>query len=77
MSLRLSPKALAAFTAAVVAAAAAFTQPWEGTVYEGYSDVVGIKTACTGHTGPEVVLGKHYDDYQCNLWFHRDIAIAA
>jgi lysozyme len=72
MTLR-SPKLAAAFLAAVVAAAAAFTQPWEGTVYVGYQDVVGVTTACTGHTGPEVVLGRVYSQYQCDLWFKRDL----
>lgn len=75
--MKLSPKALAAFTAAVLAVAGAFVRPWEGTEYVGYSDVVGVTTACVGHTGPEVVLGKRYDEYQCEKWFKRDIAIAA
>jgi lysozyme len=73
---RLSPKALAAFVAAVVAISATVIQPWEGTEYVGYADVVGITTACTGHTGPEVVLGKRYDEYQCDKWFKQDIQIA-
>lgn len=77
MSFRPNSKVVGGFLAAVIAAAAAFTQPWEGTVYEGYQDVVGIATACTGHTGPEVVLGKVYSQYQCDLWFKRDIGIAA
>lgn len=42
-----------------------------------YSDVVGVTTACTGHTGPDVVLGKHYDAYQCDKWFKQDIARAS
>lgn len=75
--MKANPRVLAGFMAAVVAAAAAFTQPWEGTEYVGYSDVVGVTTACTGHTGPEVVLGKVYDKYQCDKWFKRDIQVAA
>jgi len=66
---RLSPKALASFVAAVVALSATVIRPWEGSEPVAYSDVVGVTTACTGHTGPEVVLGKYYDEYQCEKWF--------
>lgn len=72
-----SRKVTGGFAAAVIAVAMAFTQPWEGTEPVAYSDVVGVTTACTGHTGPEVVLGKRYDAYQCDKWFKQDIAKAS
>lgn len=37
----------------------------EGTINVGYRDPVGIPTSCTGHTGPEVVVGKRYSDAEC------------
>lgn len=75
--MKVNPRVIGGFVAAVIAAAAAFTQPWEDTVYVGYSDVVGVTTACTGHTGPEVVLGRVYSQYQCDLWFEQDLRVAA
>lgn len=38
---------------------------YEGTVNVGYRDPVGIPTSCTGHTGPEVVVGRRYSDTEC------------
>lgn len=67
--MRLSPKIIGGTVATLLATSMAFVQPWESTVYVGYADVVGINTACTGHTGPEVVLGRRYDHYQCEKWF--------
>lgn len=71
--MRPNPKIIGGTLAAVIAAAMAFVQPWEGSEPVAYSDVVGVTTACTGHTGPEVVLGRYYDEYQCEKWFRRDI----
>lgn len=54
---------------AAVLAASAIAVPvigtYEGTVNVGYRDPVGIPTSCTGHTGPEVVVGKRYSDAEC------------
>ncbi|MBB3227013.1 GH24 family phage-related lysozyme (muramidase) [Luteibacter sp. Sphag1AF] len=75
--MRPNPKIIGGSLAAVVAVSMAFIKPWEGVRHVAYSDVVGITTACTGHTGPEVILGKYYDEYQCDAWFKRDITIAA
>lgn len=66
-----------AFLAAVIALSAWFVQPWEGTEPVGYADIVGVGTACTGHTGPDVVVGKRYTAEQCKAWFESDLGIAA
>ena len=54
---------------AAVLAAAALATPligtFEGTVKTGYRDPVGIPTSCTGHTGPDAVVGRKYTDDQC------------
>jgi len=48
----------------------------EGTVLKVYRDPVGILTACTGHTGPELRLGTTYTQQMCNDLLLKDTAIA-
>ncbi len=59
--------------AAVLVAAAAFIQPWEGTVPRAYRDVVGILTICTGHTGPDVYEGQVVTQARCNALLASDV----
>jgi lysozyme len=58
----------AARVAAVLAACGLVAAPvavHEGWIKVGYRDPVGIPTACAGHTGPEVKVGRVYTDAEC------------
>lgn len=58
-----------------VALAAPLIVHFEGTVRTSYRDVgVGVITACTGHTGPDVKLGQVYTDAQCRDLLGADLA---
>ena len=46
--------------------------PSEGVKNTGYSDPVGIATACYGHTGPDVKVGQWYSSSQCMEWLLKD-----
>lgn len=59
--------------AAVILAAAAFIQPWEGTVPKAYYDVVGVLTICTGHVGPDVYEGQKVTQARCDALLASDI----
>lgn len=59
--------------AAVLLAAAAFIQPWEGTVPKAYYDVVGVLTICTGHTGPDVYEGQVVTQARCDALLASDV----
>ena len=68
----------AKFIAIVGASAAALAVPlvqkYEGTVFSTYRDPVGIVTACTGHTGPELKMGQTYTREQCEEMLYKDLA---
>lgn len=68
----------AKFITIVGAGAAALTVPlvrhYEGTVFSTYRDPVGIITACTGHTGPELRMGQTYTKEQCEEMLYKDLA---
>ncbi|EFI58759.1 MULTISPECIES: lysozyme [Comamonas] len=68
----------AKFIAIVGAGAAAMAVPlvqhYEGTVFSTYRDPVGIITACTGHTGPELKMGQTYTREQCEDMLYKDLA---
>lgn len=49
------------------------TPQFEGTPKTGYLDPVGIPTACTGHTGKDVILGKRYTQQECDDLFDADM----
>lgn len=66
-----------ALFALVIAIAGWFVKPWEGTEPVGYDDIVGVATACVGHTGPDVVVGRRYTAEQCKAWLDSDLGIAA
>ncbi len=63
--------------AVVLAVCAPFVVKWEGNESVGYKDVIGIATACIGHTGPEVVVGKRYTAEECHQFFASDIGRTA
>ena len=46
---------------------------YEGTVLRSYVDPVGIVTACTGHTGPELRMGQRYTREQCETMLYGDL----
>lgn len=60
-------KAVAGVGAILAAAALALPMigEFEGTEKTGYRDPVGIATSCTGHTGPDAVVGRVYSDDEC------------
>jgi lysozyme len=56
--------------------AAKIVIPSEGDKPIGYRDPLGIPTAGLGHTGPDVVVGKFYDDATRMGWLAGDLAEA-
>lgn len=69
-------KARAGLLALVILMAGWFVTPWEGNEPVGYRDIVGVATACVGHTGG-VTVGQRYTQAQCDAWLASDIGIAA
>lgn len=61
----------------VVLMAAWFIAPQEGNQPVGYNDMAGYATACVGHKGADVVVGKRYTTEQCGEWLKSDIASAS
>lgn len=49
----------------------------EGTKYVAYRDQVKVLTVCTGHTGPDVVVGKVYTPKECATLTTKDAEKAA
>lgn len=72
-----SIKVSAAALALVLLIAGWFIKPWEGERHTGYADIVGVATACVGHTGPGVEVGKQYTQAQCDEWLAQDLGTAA
>lgn len=64
-------------TAKIGAGAVALVLPvvllYEGTVHSTYRDPIGIVTACTGHTGPELRMGQRYTKEQCEAMLYGDL----
>lgn len=54
-----------------------FVVNFEGDEPVGYADPVGIPTAGVGHTGPDVIIGKWYDEATRQGWLKNDLAEAA
>jgi lysozyme len=73
-----SPAVPAKSRAAAIAAACALCAPLvlasEGWVRRAAPDPIGIVTACAGHTGPDVVLGRDYTDAECRSLLSADLA---
>ncbi|EIM7614471.1 lysozyme [Salmonella enterica] len=77
MVLRNKVKALLAGGASAIAIAAALLgghDGLEGRRYEPYRDVAGVLTVCDGHTGKDIVSGKHYTDAECDALLNQDLA---
>lgn len=66
-------KLIAAIGAAAAAAVVPFVATWEGTVPHTYQDPIGIVTACTGHTGPELQMGQTFTREQCEEMLYQDL----
>lgn len=66
---RLAARVGAAAAALLLAAVPAF----EGTLLKVYRDPIGILTACTGHTGPDVRAGGTYTREQCAQILETDL----
>ncbi|EEA4443780.1 glycoside hydrolase family protein [Salmonella enterica subsp. enterica serovar Sandiego] len=80
MALKTKVKALLAGGAGAVAIAAAMLgghDGLEGRRYKPYRDVVGVITVCDGHTGKDIVPGKHYTDEECDALLNQDLAQVA
>ena len=66
-------KLVAKIGAGAVALALPVVMLYEGTVLRSYVDPVGIVTACTGHTGPELRMGQRYTRQQCEDMLYGDL----
>lgn len=66
-------KLAAKIGAAAVALAVPLVALYEGTVTKTYRDPIGIITACTGHTGPELKMGQTFTKEQCDDMLYRDL----
>lgn len=60
-----------------IAIAAVLINPLEGTKYVPYLDVVGVPTVCTGHTGPDIIMGKTYTEAECQALLNKDLRAVA
>jgi lysozyme len=74
---RINPRAVGFIAGAVLTVAGSVVADYEGNPPESYQDVVGVVSACHGHTGKDVQLGVHYSAAQCAQWFHDDLLKAA
>ncbi|HHT0380808.1 lysozyme [Klebsiella michiganensis] len=45
----------------------------EGREYVPYRDVVGVLTVCDGHTGSDIIPGRHYSDAECDALTRGDL----
>jgi lysozyme len=64
---------IAKLGAGVVALATPLVIGFEGTIFRGYKDPIGIITACTGHTGPELRMGQTFTQAQCTEMLEADL----
>lgn len=67
----------ASLMAIVMTTAVPNIQGFEGTHLAPYRDIAGVLTVCTGHTGPDVVVGKVYTKEDCNSLTSTDAQKAA
>lgn len=70
-------RVLAFVAGGVMAATSAVVATYEGYVPRAYKDVVGITTACYGHTGPDVQMGRTYTQAECTALLVEDLYEAA
>ena len=66
-------KLIAKIGAAAAALAISTVTFYEGTVQRTYRDPIGIITACTGHTGPELRMGQTFTREQCDDMLAKDL----
>ena len=66
-------KLIAKIGAAAAALAISTVTFYEGTVQRTYRDPIGIITACTGHTGPELQMGQTFTREQCDDMLAKDL----
>jgi lysozyme len=60
--------------AAAVALATPLIMAWEGDGGRiGYLDVVRVPTACWGHTGSGVIVGRRYSSAECAAFLDGDL----
>lgn len=72
-STRLTPLRAGSAGAAILGIAVTLITSFEGDGGRvGYRDPVGIATACYGHTGAGVTVGKHYTPAQCDAFLKAD-----
>lgn len=76
MNPALRKRLIQASTGGALAIAAVLTQWHEGLRTTPYHDGGGVLTACYGHTGPDVVPGKHYTEAECRLLLNSDLRVA-
>lgn len=75
-----NPRVVGVVLAGVLAVAGAVTSTYEGSPPAAYMDRLPLNptpTACQGHTGPDVQVGKAYSPAQCAAWKHADLLKAA
>ena len=68
------PKAVAA--SVVSASMVTFVGAWEGDMREPYLDIVGVKTVCYGHTGPDIE-DRTYTQEECQRLLMGDLHLHA
>ena len=66
-------KLIAKIGAAAAALAVSTVAFYEGTVQRTYRDPIGIITACTFHTGPELQKGQTFTREQCDDMLAKDL----
>lgn len=66
-------KLIAAIGTAATVAVVPLVAKYEGTVLRTYRDPIGIITACTGHTGPELRMGQTFTRQQCEDMLYQDL----
>ena len=64
-------------TRAIPPIAVKFLEREEGVKFVGYPDIHGVPTAGMGHTGPGVVVGQTYTQFQIDTWAAADMQTAA
>ena len=64
---------IAKIGAAAAALAISTVTFYESTVQRTYRDPIGIITACTGHTGPELKMGQTFTREQCDDMLAKDL----
>ncbi|HAK6117877.1 TPA: lysozyme [Salmonella enterica] len=77
MAIKNKVKALLAGGAGAIAIAAALLgghDGLEGRRYVPYLDVAGVLSICDGHTGKDIIPGKHYTDAECDALLNKDLA---